>query len=70
MNDKKVGINVEKLIKRNKLSIEHVAQKIEIESKTLENKIMGNDEFTPNEIVKLMNLFNLSSKQCSKIFFP
>ena len=70
MNTKKVGKNVKKLIKENKVSIEYVAQKIRIENKMLENKLLGEEEFTAKEIVDLINLFDISSKQCSKIFFP
>lgn len=70
MKNKKVGKNVKKLIKENNFSIEYVAQKIRIETKKLESKIQGEEEFTAKEIVDLINLLNISSKQCSKIFFP
>lgn len=70
MKTKKVGKNVKKLIKKHKVSVEYVAQKIRIKTKRLENKIEGKEEFTAKEIVDLINLFALSSKQCSKIFFP
>ncbi len=70
MNNKKVGKNVKKLIKENNISIEYVAQKIRIKTQKLENKIKGEEEFTAKEIVDLINLFEISSKQCSKIFFP
>lgn len=70
MKAKKVGKNVEKLIKENKVSIEYVSQRIRMETKKLEDKIQGKEEFTAKEIVDLINLFDISSKQCSKIFFP
>ena len=70
MKNKKVGKNVKKLIKENNFSIEYVAQKIRIETQKLESKIQGEEEFTAKEIVDLINLLNISSKQCSKIFFP
>ena len=70
MKNKKVGKNVKKLIKENNFSIEYVAQKIRIETKKLESKIQGEEEFSAKEIVDLINLLNISSKQCSKIFFP
>ena len=69
MEAEKVGKNVENLITERKIKKEEVAQKIGININTFERKIEGKEEFLAYEIVKLINLFNLSTSECAKIFF-
>lgn len=69
MSSKTVGKNVDNLFKKNNMKKEEVAQILRIKKEELENKLKGKEEFTAHEIVKILNLFDLSSKECSKIFF-
>lgn len=69
MEAEKVGKNVENLIKKNKMKKEEVAQIIGITSKNFEKKLKGEEEFFAYEIVQIINLFNLSTAECAKIFF-
>lgn len=64
-----VGKRVMKLIAKNKMEIEEVAQKMGMEIKTLEKKLKGEEEFYLEEMQKIKEIFQLNTKECHELFF-
>lgn len=56
---------------RNRVNLtqKEVAEKLGIATKTYNRKELGIIEFTRKEILKLIHILNLSSKEFNKIFF-
>lgn len=64
-----IGKRVMKLMKKNKIPIEELADKMKIEMKQLENKLQGKEEFYLDEMIKIKDIFQLDSKSCDELFF-
>lgn len=69
MDAKVIGKRVIKLMKKNKMSIEELANKMELEIKVLEKKLNGEVEFYLDEMTKIKNIFQLDLKSCDELFF-
>ena len=64
-----VGNRVIKLMEKNTMSIEELANKMGIDEKNLEDKLNGKEEFFLDEMKKIKEIFQLDEKSCDVLFF-
>lgn len=64
-----VGNRVMKLMKEHKMGIEELAKKMEINKKSLEKKLKGEEEFYIEEMHKIQEIFDLNLKEIDDLFF-
>lgn len=69
MNPEIVGKKVMKLMEDNKISIEELANQMQLEVKELQGKLDGKEEFYLKEMIAIKNIFKLDTESCNELFF-
>lgn len=69
MNPELVGKRVKVLMKKNNMTVEELAEKMEIPKKDLEIKLAGKEEFFIIEMHKIREIFHLNLKEVDELFF-
>lgn len=64
-----VGKRVIKLMEKNEIEIEELADKMELSVMDLKDKLEGKEEFYIDEMMKIKTIFQLNSSDCDEIFF-
>lgn len=64
-----VGNRVMELMKKHKMEIEELAQKMNLKQSVLKGKLEGKEEFYLKEMMEIKNIFQLDTKSCDELFF-
>ncbi len=64
-----VGKRVKKLMERNEIELQELANKMKITEIELKNKLEGREEFYIDEMMKIKTIFQLDSSDCDELFF-
>ena len=63
------GNQIKKLMKKHEMNEKQLANKMNIDIKTLRKKLSGEQDFYTTEIIAITNIFELKLEQCAEIFF-
>ncbi len=69
MEPEVVGKRVKKLMERNQIELQELANKMELTEIELNNKLEGKEEFYLDEMMKIKTIFELDSSDCDELFF-
>ena len=64
-----IGERLKLLMKKQNLTIENLADLMHIKKEALHKKLEGEEEFYIEEMGKIVEIFNLSIKECDELFF-
>lgn len=69
MEPKIVGSRIKVLMEKRNITLQQLAEAMNIEKTNLEKKLEGEEEFVIDEMGKIAEIFNLSVKECDELFF-
>lgn len=64
-----VGERVRKLMEKDNMEMMELANKMDLNIESLKDKLEGKEEFYIDEMMKIKEIFQLSSSECDAIFF-